>query len=67
MNGIVILVFCINDSYISARYDVLCAVIIEIALIIACVNFRKAIISFVMSVRPSDHMEKLGSHWTDYL
>jgi hypothetical protein len=27
-------------------------------------KLRKATISFVMSVRPSVHMEQLGSHWT---
>jgi hypothetical protein len=30
------------------------------------VRFRKATISFVMSVRPSVHVEQLGSHWTDF-
>jgi len=29
-------------------------------------KLRKAIISFVMSVRPSVRMERLGSHWTDF-
>ena len=29
-------------------------------------NLRKATISFVMSVFPSDRMERLGSHWTDF-
>jgi hypothetical protein len=28
-------------------------------------KLRKATISFVMSVRPSDRMEQLGSKWTD--
>jgi len=28
---------------------------------------RKATISFVMSVRPSVHMEQLGSHWMDFM
>ena len=27
---------------------------------------RKATISFVMSIRPSVHMEQLGSYWTDF-
>jgi hypothetical protein len=27
---------------------------------------RKATITFVMSVRPSVHMEQLGSHWMDF-
>jgi len=29
-------------------------------------KWRKSTISFVMSVRPSFRMEKLGSHWTDF-
>ena len=29
-------------------------------------KLRKAIISFVMSVRPSVHVEELGSHRTDF-
>jgi hypothetical protein len=32
----------------------------------AFAKFRKATISFIMSVRPSAHMEQLGSHWTDF-
>jgi hypothetical protein len=29
-------------------------------------KFLKANISVVMSVRPSVHVEQLGSHWTDF-
>jgi hypothetical protein len=29
-------------------------------------KLRKATFSFVMSVRPSDRMEQLDSHWTDF-
>ena len=29
-------------------------------------KFRKAIMSFVISVRPSVRMEQLGSHWKDF-
>jgi len=29
-------------------------------------KLRKAVASFVISVRPSVRMEKLGSHWTDF-
>ena len=36
----------------------------------AITKLRKATFSFVMSVRlsvrPSIHMEKIGSHWTDF-
>jgi hypothetical protein len=32
----------------------------------AFVKFRKATISFVMSVRPSVRMEQLGTHWVDF-
>ena len=32
----------------------------------AIAKFRKATISFVMSVRLSVHMEQLGSHWMDF-
>jgi len=32
----------------------------------AFAKFRKAIISFVMSVRPSVHMKQFGSHWKDF-
>jgi hypothetical protein len=29
-------------------------------------KLRRATISFAMSVRPSVHMEQIGSHWTDF-
>jgi hypothetical protein len=29
-------------------------------------KLQKATISFVMSVCPSVHIEKLGTHWTDF-
>jgi hypothetical protein len=32
----------------------------------ATANLRNATISFIMHVRPSVRMEKLGSHWTDF-
>jgi hypothetical protein len=32
----------------------------------AIAKLRRATISFVMSVRLSIYMEKLGSHWTDF-
>ena len=32
----------------------------------AFLKWRKANISFIVSVRPSAHMEKLGCHWTDF-
>jgi hypothetical protein len=32
----------------------------------AFAELRKATISFVVSVRPSVHIEQLGSHWTDF-
>jgi hypothetical protein len=32
----------------------------------AFATLRKATIGFVISVRPSDRMEQLGSHWTDF-
>jgi len=32
----------------------------------AFVKLRKATISFVMSVRPSNRMEQFGSHWTGF-
>ena len=32
----------------------------------AFAKLRKATIFFVMSVRPSVRMEKLGSHWSDF-
>jgi hypothetical protein len=32
----------------------------------AFAKLRKAIISFVMYIRPSVRMEQLGSHWTDF-
>jgi len=32
----------------------------------AFAKLRKAIVSFVMSVRPPSRMEQLGSHWADF-
>jgi len=29
-------------------------------------KLRKAVASFIISVRPSVRMEQLGSHWTDF-
>jgi hypothetical protein len=29
-------------------------------------KLRKAALGFVMFVRPSDRLEQLGSHWTDF-
>jgi len=39
---------------------------IPLGLLGSFAELRKATISFAMFVRPSVHMEQLGSHWTDF-
>ena len=39
---------------------------VHTSFIVAFAKFRKATVSFVMSVRPSVRMQQLGSHWTDF-
>jgi hypothetical protein len=39
---------------------------LKISFLGALAKLQKAIISFVLSVRPSVFMEKLGFHWTDF-
>jgi hypothetical protein len=64
--------YCLQFTVIMTRYSyILLSALFEVVHIVpefldAFAKLRKAYISFIMSVRPSVHMEQLGTHQTDF-
>ena len=57
--------FMIRFNIMPQLYPSLPNRIFQTTILGAFAKFRKATISFVMSVRPSVRMQKLGCHWMD--